>query len=69
MLVGWNLIGFRLVDRILRTSKSETAVLLTPLFAALFLVLEFAIYTGVLLSLMLYLNRTSKPNVVTFARC
>ncbi|MDQ3731621.1 MAG: sodium-independent anion transporter, partial [Pseudomonadota bacterium] len=62
MLVGWNLIDFRLVHRVLRTSKSETAVLLTLLFAALFLVMESAIYTGVLLSLMLYLNRTSKPN-------
>jgi SulP family sulfate permease len=69
MLVGWKLIDFRLVHRILRTPKSETAVLLTLLFAALFLVMEFAIYTGVLLSLVLYLNRTSKPNVVTFARC
>jgi sulfate permease, SulP family len=29
--------------------------------------LEFAIYAGVLLSLVLYLNRTSRPNIVTLA--
>lgn len=67
MLVAWNLIDFRYIHRILRTSKSEAAILLTTFFAALFIELEFAIYAGVLLSLVLYLNRTSKPNLVTLA--
>jgi sulfate permease, SulP family len=67
MLVAWNLIDLRHIYRILRSSKSETAVLLTTFLAALLIELEFAVYTGVLLSLVLYLNRTSKPQLVTLA--
>jgi SulP family sulfate permease len=37
-------------------------------FSALFLELEFAIFAGVLLSLVLYLERTSKPRMVTWRR-
>jgi SulP family sulfate permease len=67
LLVAWNLIDFRHIYRILRTSKSEAAVLLATFIATLFLDLEFAIYIGVLLSLVLYLNRTSRPDIVTLA--
>jgi len=64
-LVAWGLIDLHAVRNILRTSKSETAVLAVTFFATLFLELEFAIMAGVLLSLGLYLNRTSRPNLVT----
>ena len=46
---------------IIRTSRRETVVLLITFVAAIFANLEFAIYAGVLLSLMLYLVRTSHP--------
>jgi SulP family sulfate permease len=36
-------------------------------FSAVFLELEFAIFAGVLLSLVLYLDRTSKPRIVSLA--
>jgi SulP family sulfate permease len=49
---------------IIRTSRSETAVLAVTLVATLTAQLEFAIYVGVLLSLMLYLSRTSRPSIV-----
>jgi len=39
--------------------SAETAVLITTLLSTLFVELEFAIYVGVMLSLMLYLARTS----------
>jgi SulP family sulfate permease len=35
------------------------------LLATLFVELEFAIYVGVVLSLMVYLNRTSQPSILT----
>ena len=60
-VVAWGLIDFHHIGEILRTSRAETAVLGVTFFATLTLDLEFAIYTGVLLSLMLYLNRTSRP--------
>jgi sulfate permease, SulP family len=64
-LVAWGLIDFKEIKHILISSKRETAVLTVTLFSALFLELEFSIFAGVLLSLILYLERVSKPNVVT----
>ena len=65
LVVAWRLIDFHHFKVILTTSKRETAVLLTTFFATLFVELEFAIYVGVMLSLIIYLMRTSQPNVVT----
>ncbi len=62
-LVAWGLIDFHHIQTILKTNRSETVVLITTFLATLFLHLEFAIYAGVLLSLMLYLNRTSRPQL------
>jgi SulP family sulfate permease len=62
-VVAWGLIDFHHMAEIVRASRQETAVLLATLIATLTLQLEFAIYIGVLLSLMLYLNRTSKPGL------
>ena len=67
LMVAYNLIDVKHIKEILRLSKSETAILLTTFFATLFLELEFAIYMGVLLSLMLFLNRTSRPQVISLA--
>jgi len=64
-LVAWGLIDFQAIRNILRTSRSETAVLAVTFFSTLFLELEFAIMAGVLLSLVLYLNRTSRPQLLT----
>jgi SulP family sulfate permease len=63
-LVAWGLIDWQAIRNILRTSRSETAVLAVTMIATLTAQLEFAIYIGVLLSLMLYLNRTSRPRIV-----
>jgi sulfate permease, SulP family len=60
-VVAWGLIDFHHIAEIVRVSRPETAVLLATLVATLTLDLEFAIYGGVLLSLLLYLNRTSRP--------
>lgn len=60
-LVAWNLIDFEEIRHILKSSKRESSVLLITFFSALFLELEFAIFAGVLLSLVLYLERVSKP--------
>jgi SulP family sulfate permease len=62
-LVAWGLIDFKAMRTIVRTSRSESAVLAVTLVATLTAQLEFAIYVGVLLSLMLYLSRTSRPRI------
>jgi SulP family sulfate permease len=67
LLVAYHLIDVYHIRAIVRTSGEETAVLLTTFLATLFLELEFAIYAGVLLSLILYLNRTAHPRIVNLA--
>ncbi len=64
-LVAWGLIDFHHIRQISRTSRSETIILATTFLATLFLELEFAIFLGVILSLMVYLARTSRPRIVT----
>jgi len=67
LAVAYNLINRAQIHHVLESSSSETAILLTTFFATLFLELEFAIYLGVLLSLVLFLARTSTPDIVTLA--
>jgi SulP family sulfate permease len=67
LLVAYGLIDFRHIAETLARSRSETAILLVTFFSTLFLELEFAIYLGVLLSLILFLARTSTPEIVTLA--
>ena len=67
LLVAYNLINFAHIRKIIETSRAETSVLLTTFFATLFLELEFAIYFGVLLSLVIFLARTSIPDIVSLA--
>jgi SulP family sulfate permease len=67
LMVAYNLIDTHHIKAIIRLSKSETAIFLTTFFATLFLELEFAIYMGVLLSLLLFLNRTSHPQIISLA--
>ena len=65
LLVAYSLIDMHHIRRIVRTSRPEAVILLTTFLATLFVELEFAIYVGVILSLLLYLNRTSHPHFVT----
>jgi SulP family sulfate permease len=63
-LVAWGLIDFHHIRQIIRTSRSDTAIMATTFFSTLFLELQFAIFLGVILSLVLYLNRTSRPRIL-----
>lgn len=63
-LVGYNLIDRHHIHQIFKTSRAETAVLVVTFLSTLFLELELAIFTGVLLSLFLYLKRTSQPRIL-----
>ncbi|HIE01597.1 MAG TPA: SulP family inorganic anion transporter [Thiotrichaceae bacterium] len=67
LLVGYNLIDFHHIKGIIKASHSEASVLLVTFLATLFLELEFAIYAGILLSLVFYLNQTARPKIVTLA--
>ena len=67
LLVAYNLVDFHHIKQTLIFSKTESSILLTTFFATLFLELEFAIYLGVLLSLVLFLAKTSTPYIPTLS--
>jgi SulP family sulfate permease len=64
LLVAWGLVDVKRIRKICRISRAEAVVLVVTLLATLLVELGFAIYLGVMLSLMLYLRRTSQPRVV-----
>lgn len=65
MVVAFKLIDFHHIKGIMKTSRQEFGVMVVTLLATLFLHLEFAIYVGVVLSLLLYINKTSHPELAS----
>lgn len=63
LLAGYNLFDLKQIRLIARTSRNELAIILVTFVSTLFINLEFAIYAGVILSLVLYLQKTSHPMV------
>lgn len=63
LLVGYNLIDFKHIRLIYKSSKRELLVFSLTLLGTLFLHLEQAVILGIAVSLVFYLERTSKPNV------
>nr|VFK60971.1 MAG: sulfate permease, SulP family [Candidatus Kentron sp. TUN]VFK64118.1 MAG: sulfate permease, SulP family [Candidatus Kentron sp. TUN]VFK70059.1 MAG: sulfate permease, SulP family [Candidatus Kentron sp. TUN] len=64
-LVAVSLVDMDHIRRIIRISRSETAVLAVTFVCTLAFGLEFAILAGVILSLVVYLARTSRPPVIS----
>lgn len=64
LLIAWNLIDLEEVRGVFSVSYGETGILLVTFASTLLIALEFAIYFGVLLSLVLYLKLTARPPVV-----
>ena len=67
LLVAYNLIDFRHVKKTFKFSRSESSIFLVTFLSTLILDLEFAIYLGVLLSLMLFIAKTAAPEIHTLA--
>lgn len=67
LVIAWNLVDFARLRQIVRVSREETVILAVTFLATLLLDLEFAIYAGVFLSLLLFLKRSARPYVVAVA--
>ncbi len=67
LFVAYSLIDFKSIRQISRASKSEIAVLIITFLSTVVINLQFAILGGVFFSLIFYLMRTSKPNIVTLS--
>ena len=64
-LVAWRLVDPYHIMKIVKTSVPESVIVGSTFLATLFLQLEFAILLGIMLSLAIYLNRTSHPRVLS----
>jgi len=67
LLVAVNLVDLHGIRHILRMDKTETGILAVTFLSTLFLQMEFAIFSGVMLSLLMYLKRTSHPHLTVLA--
>ncbi len=62
-LVAWGLIDFHQIRHIWQTSKAEAVILLCT-FSGTLVNIEAGIFSGVFLSLVVYLYRASKPDIM-----
>lgn len=67
VVVGWRLIDLDHIRELIRGSRQDSVVLSVTFAATLLLDLTAAILAGVLLSLMLFLNRAARPSVFSVA--
>jgi SulP family sulfate permease len=63
-MVAYGILDTHYIAAVLRTSRQESVIMLITFLAALFADLEFAIYAGVLMSLLIYLSTTSHPLIL-----
>jgi SulP family sulfate permease len=64
ILTSINLIDRNAIARIWRGSREESLIMLVTLLGTLFLRLDFAVLTGILLSFAIYIKNTSVPRVL-----
>ncbi len=63
MLIAYRMVDWRGVRRVMRGSRSETGIMVSTFVATLVLPLEFAVLAGVILSLAIYIYKSSMPTV------
>ncbi len=65
MVIAYRMVDWRGVRRVIRTSRSETGIMAATFGATLVFPLEFAVLAGVILSLAIYIYKSSLPTVHT----
>ncbi len=63
VLIGWGLIDKKSIAHIWRMSRVERWVFIITIFTALFIHIQMSIFVGVALSLLVFLYRTSNPEL------
>jgi SulP family sulfate permease len=62
-VIAWDLVDWRAMARVIRTSRSDASVCLVTLVATLTIPLAYAVFVGVALNIGLYLRRVSRLQV------
>lgn len=63
LYVAYRLVDVAAIRHVASTSRSETIIIAVTFAAGLFVNLEFAVYGGVIVSLLIFLSRTAKPTL------
>lgn len=63
IVTAWNMIDGAEIRRIFRGARGDAIIMVVTFLGTLFLDLDFAVLTGILLSFVLYFLRTSAPRV------
>ncbi|MBC8497215.1 MAG: sulfate permease [Anaerolineales bacterium] len=63
LVTAYGLVDRKEIMRILRGMRGDTIIMVVTFLATLFLPLQFAVLTGIMLSLAIYILRTSVPRV------
>jgi len=63
MVIAYRMVDWKGVRRVIRTSRSETGIMAATFAATLVFPLEFAVLAGVILSLAIYIYKSSLPTV------
>ncbi|WP_221796104.1 SulP family inorganic anion transporter [Oceanobacter mangrovi] len=67
LLIAWNLFDLQQIRHLRQSDRREWLVFVITLLATLTIRLEFAVLLGVVVSLLLHLDKTARPNVVEVA--
>jgi len=63
LVIAWGMVDRKAIQRLIRTSRSEAAIMTVTFVATLFLPLDFAILSGIVFSLALFVVKSSLPRV------
>jgi SulP family sulfate permease len=63
MLIAYRMVDWRGVRRVLHSSRSESGIMVSTFAATLVIPLEFAVLAGIILSLGIYIYKSSMPTV------
>ena len=64
ILVAWRLIDFSQIKMLFTADRKEAGIMAVTFVSTIFFKLEFAILFGVILSLLIYLRKTSRPRIL-----
>ena len=64
ILVAWRIIDFAQIRKICSADRKEAAIMAVTFLSTILFKLEFAILFGVILSLLIYLRKTSRPRIM-----
>lgn len=67
LYVAFRLVDLQAIRHVAATSRTETTITAVTFVAGLFVSLEFAVYGGVIVSLLIFLSRTAKPTLAIMA--